>query len=99
MSSELEPVTPIVAEARPIERTLAEQVWDHCREDAARVATAHRARPWSTRDILIAATESFAEHWATTWDFSLYDPNDVKELARWQREFLRAAGAVPEDVR
>lgn len=63
--------------------THADEVWAECAASVARLNPG-----MSTRNVLIHGLESFAESWATTWEFSLHDPNDVKELARWLRNHL-----------
>lgn len=69
--------------------THADEVWAECAASVARLNPG-----MSTRNVLVHGLESFAESWATTWEFSLHDPNDVKELARWLRNHLdgRKAG-------
>lgn len=83
-------------EGEVVEQTVATQVWAQCRAGAAEVAAQQARCPLSVRDVLIAGLESFALNWAMEFNFNLNDPNDVKELARWLRDYLAATGRSAE---
>ncbi len=71
------------------QQTPAQRVWAECEASKRQVQPA-----WSSRDVIISAIESFAEHWDTEFGFGIHDPDDVKELARWIGQHLVAAGKL-----